>query len=70
MGERKTQKIMDLHIRGFHVECIQRLDQSDPNPLRVYLIRDGRKQIGKFPCLVDVLAFVHDILKSGAWKTI
>lgn len=70
MTGHKTQKIMDLHIRGFHAECIQRLDSADPTPLRVYLIRDGRKQVGKFSCLVDVLAFVHDILKSGAWKTI
>ena len=70
MSERKTQKIMDLHIKNFHVECIQKLDPSDPTPLRLYRIYNGRKQIGKFSCLVDVLAFVHDILKSGAWKTI
>ena len=70
MTDRKTQKIMDLHIRNFHAECIQKLDPTDPTPLRVYRICNGRKQIGKFSCLVDVLAFLHDTLKSGAWRTL
>ena len=69
-AKRKTQKIMDLHIRGFHIEVIQKLNTDDPEPLRVYLIRNGRKQIGKFSCLVQTLVFIHDILKSGVYKTI
>lgn len=70
MAERKSQKIMDIHIRNFHVAVIQKLNTDDPNPLRVYLIRNGRKQIAKFSCLVHVLAYLHDILKSGAWQTL
>ena len=70
MAKRKTQKIMDVCIRGFHVEVIQKLNTDDPKPLRVYMIRNGRKQIAKFSCLVHVLAYLHDILKSGAWRTL
>lgn len=34
--KRKTVKVLDMHLGGHHVEFILRLDNADPNPIRIY----------------------------------
>lgn len=63
-GERKTQKVMDLWA-GYHFEVIQRLDKADPTPLRLYKICNGRKQIGKFKYMNEVLSFLLQKFNNG-----
>jgi hypothetical protein len=67
MTERRTKKVLDIQLDGFHLTCIRTADKR--NPYRVYRVWAGhRRQIDKYSDFVSVIMMIRDLYIDGADK--